>query len=335
MSYYSDEEWSDSNGQSESRTQATSMTRAQPRARIRTRREDPSSGNTVSSTESAIDNHDKYRMGAPGTLLPLPLENSPIVIEDALTRAWVHVRLEVIKLLQKREIEFQSMSIVHRHLPNTTPDQVKTLLVTAPASNSSDPWVLFLDDCYTLLAVGLEVQDFKIEIIDPRAVLGKLIYPIGLGDGIIEIWPILRPRIHRELDGKDWRAIQVMKMGYMIAEVTPAVTIILTVSNIFDVGWIETLKTIDEILQESPYVDLDLKLHLIQGSVNRQIGRPTSIAPEQFQQEVCIGSSIGPNSGSGTLGLYVKTTSSSGAMRILGLTNYHVVRTEDLTQGKF
>ena len=46
------------------------------------------------------------------TLLSLPLENSPIVIEDALTRDWVHFRPEVIKLLQKREIHFQSMSIV-------------------------------------------------------------------------------------------------------------------------------------------------------------------------------------------------------------------------------
>lgn len=111
------------------------------------------------------------------------------------------------RILQKREIDFQSMSIVHRHLPNTTPDKVKTLLVTATASHSSDPWVLFLDDCYTLLAVGLEAHDIKIEIIDPRVVLGKLIYPIGLGDEIIEIWPILRPKIHRELDGKDLRAM--------------------------------------------------------------------------------------------------------------------------------
>lgn len=60
-----------------------------------------------------------------------------------------------------------------------------------------------------------------------------------------------------------------MKMGYMIPEVTPAVTIILTVSNIFDEGWVETLKKIDEILQKSPYVDLDLKLHLTQGCLNQ------------------------------------------------------------------
>lgn len=123
---------------------------------------------------------------------------------------------------------------MHRHLSNTTPDK-KSLLVTATASNSSDPWVFFLDDSYKLLAVGLEVQDFKIEIIDPRAVLGRFIYPIGLGDEIIKIWLLLKPRFHRELDGKDWRAIQVMKMRYMIAEVTPAVTIILTV-DIFDIG---------------------------------------------------------------------------------------------------
>lgn len=126
-----------------------------------------------------------------------------------------------------------------------------------------------------------------------------------------------------------------MKMGYMIAEVTPAVTIILTVSNIFDAGCVKTLKKIYDILQESPYVGLDPKLHLIQGSVNRQIGRPTSIAPKQFQREVSIGCSIGPNSGPGALGLYIKTTYCSGAMRISGLTNYHVVRMEFLTQGKF
>lgn len=105
-----------------------------------------------------------------------------------------------------------------------------------------------------------------------------------------------------------------MKMGYMIAGVTPEVTI---------------------IFQESSYAALDLKLHLIQGSARLEMVRPTSIAPGQFQQTVRIGSSIGPNSGSGTLGLYGKTTSSVGAVEILGLTNYNVIRTEDLTKGKF
>lgn len=65
------------------------------------------------------------------------------------------------------------------------------------------------------------------------------------------------------------------------------------------------------------------------------MGRPTSIAPGQFQQTVRIGSSIGPNSGSGTLGLYGKTTSSVVPVEILGLTNYNVIRTEYLTKGKF
>lgn len=106
MPYHSEEERSDRNSQSESRIEVTSVRRPEPRARIRTRREEPSSGNTFSSKELAIDNHDKYRMGAPGNLLPLPLENSPIVIEDSLTRAWVYTRLEVIKLLSKGEIEF-------------------------------------------------------------------------------------------------------------------------------------------------------------------------------------------------------------------------------------
>lgn len=48
-------------------------------------------------------------------------------------------------------------------MPNTTPDKMKTLLITATAGDSSDPWVLILDDCYTLITAGLEVevQDFK------------------------------------------------------------------------------------------------------------------------------------------------------------------------------
>ena len=47
------------------------------------------------------------------------------------------------------------MSIVQRDLPNIMPDMVKTLLVTAIASNSSDPGVLFLNDYFKLRAVGL------------------------------------------------------------------------------------------------------------------------------------------------------------------------------------
>lgn len=87
MSYHSGEELGDSYDQTKSPTKATSMPRAWPRARIRARREEPSSGNTASLVESTIDYHDKNRMGAPGTLLPLLLDNSTIVIEDALTRA--------------------------------------------------------------------------------------------------------------------------------------------------------------------------------------------------------------------------------------------------------
>lgn len=110
-----------------------------------------------------------------------------------------------------------------------------------------------------------------------------------------------------------------MKMGYMIAGITPEVIIILTVSDIFDVGWAEIIRKIDEILQEPSYAALNLSVKL----GNWRWVAPTSIAPGQFQQKVPIGSSIGPNSGSGTLVLQVKTTSSVGAVEILWLTNYN------------
>ncbi len=83
-----------------------------------------------------------------------------LVIEDALTRAWVHIRLGVMK----REIDFQSMSIVHPHLPNTIPDKKKILIMTATAGASPDPWVLFLDDCFTLVRLFLSFFIFYVYV---------------------------------------------------------------------------------------------------------------------------------------------------------------------------
>lgn len=84
--------------------------------------------------------------------------------------------------------------------------------------------------------------------------MAKVSYRIGLGGEIIAMWSILRLKNNRKLEGKDWRVVQVMKVGYMIAGVTPpVVTITFTISDIFDVGWMETMRKIHENLHESSF----------------------------------------------------------------------------------
>lgn len=91
MSYHNDEKWSKTNHQSKFSTKTISMTRAHLRARTKFRRNTFFSRNIVFFAESMINSFNKYQIGTLGILLSLPPENSPIVIEDALTRSGVHI----------------------------------------------------------------------------------------------------------------------------------------------------------------------------------------------------------------------------------------------------
>ena len=62
----------------------------------------------------------------------------------------------------------------------------------------------------------------------------------------------------------------------------PAVSIVITVLDIFDLSWNPTLGNIQEILSEPQYAKLDVKLHLVQGAVALNTGSPTTLAPNFF-----------------------------------------------------
>lgn len=54
-----------------------------------------------------IDSSEKYRMGAPGARHPF--KTPPSKTLDGFTKSWTHVRPEIIKLLQKRNIDFHTV----------------------------------------------------------------------------------------------------------------------------------------------------------------------------------------------------------------------------------
>ena len=291
-----------------------------------------SSENTLSSTGSWIETHDPFRMGT-AKLLPLPLRNSPVSGNEPMIRVWENIRPEILRLLEKRKMNFSTLKLVHRQLPGMQPPKALTILVSSIAE-ANDKWVLFIDDLLSLL-LNVGITDWGIEVIDPRIGKGKATVPISGSDPIVELWSDLREKVLIEIGERDWTSLQVCKMGYDIEGIEKKVTVMLTVRNMFDEIWIPVVRGINDILGEYPYCNVSIDVQLLQGRTGLYAGSQTSLSINDFTTAVAIGASLGPNPKTGTLGAYLSLKSESKEYTTCGLTNYHVVDTPSMTSGQF
>ncbi|MCJ1344585.1 hypothetical protein MMC31_002788 [Peltigera leucophlebia] len=223
-------------------------------------RSDRSSENTLSSTGSWIETQDPFRMGT-ATLLALPLRNSPVSGNDPMKGVWTNIRPEILTLLAKRKIAFTTLTLVHRHLPGTPPPKTYTVLVSSVAEGN-DNWVLFIDDLLSLL-LNIGINDWAIEVIDPRIGRGKVTAPVSGNDLIVSYWTELREKVITQLGMRDWSSLQVCRAGYDIEGVEKVVTIMLTVANMFDTIWIPVVRNIKDILEESPFCNVPTDVQLL------------------------------------------------------------------------
>lgn len=140
--------------------------------------------NTLSSTGSWIEAHDPFRMGT-ATLFGLPLRNSPISGNEPMIGFWENFRPGILRLLAKRKIVFTTLMLVHRNLPGTLPPRTLTVLVSSVAEGN-DKWGLFIDDLLSSL-LNNGINDWAIEVIDPRIGRGKATVPDSSNDPIFFI----------------------------------------------------------------------------------------------------------------------------------------------------
>lgn len=290
-----------------------------------------SSENTLSSTGSWIETHDPFRMGT-ATLLPLPLRNSPVSENEPMIGVWANIRPEILRLLTERKIVLTTLMLVHRQLPGTQPPKTLTVLVSSIAERN-DKWILFIDDLLSLL-LNIGINDWAIEIIDPRIGKGKATVPILDNDPIFPLWSDLREKVITQLRERDWSALQVCKAGYEIEGVEKIVTIMLTVPNMFDEIWIPVVRKIKDTLREFPFCNILVDVQLLQGRTFLYAGSQPSLAISDFKPAVTLGASIGPEPKTGTLGAYLSLKSEKEESITCGLTNYHVVDTPPITPGK-
>lgn len=287
-----------------------------------------SSENTLSSNGSWIETHDRFRMGT-ATLLPLPLRNSPVSGDGPVARIWENIRPEILRLLTNRKIHTATLALVHRQLPGTEPPTTVTILVKSIAEKN-DKWVLFIDDALSLL-FNIGIDDWAIEVIDPRLGKGKATTPVLANDPIFPYWPDLRTKVLTQLRETGWSSLQVCKAGYDIEGVEKMVTIMITVPNMLDKMWIPVIKKIKDILAEFP---IPVDVQLLQGRTFLYTVSQTSLSIDDFKQVVGLGASIGPESKTGTLGAYISLKSEKEESVICGLTNYHVIDSPPITSGK-
>lgn len=284
----------------------------------------------ATSAPPEVDIEDRFRMGGPGKLLPLPLYDLVVVSSDPIFEIWPTLRLQVLAHLRKQSIGFFSMAVCKRCLPTYPDDSALTTVVIIARAREDDKGIIFLRETLSLFARH-GYDWLHIELMDPIATGGKLTFPITSSEPVVERWPSLRSRILSELGRKDWRCMQVMRRGY--SEEDSKVTVLVSVKDMFHAKWEVIQRRIDAVLkQEDPAMEIEI----IQGSeiLTRCIPRPAELSIAAFTVPAGMGASLGPHDGSGTLGGYIHLPGPGTATKPFALTCYHVVQTKSMSKGK-
>lgn len=264
-------------------------------------------------------------MGVPGPLLPLPLDNIPIEPTSKLALDQEMLRQEIRGQLSAHDIEWYSLNIVYRRLPGDDSTKNRaTAVVVAKRSGDSRQWINFLETVYGMLE-RLGFAELYVEIVDPIARFGKSSMPILVSDPLVSAWPVLREKVLAILGDHAWNLLQVLLRGYAGDSVEMKPTIFLSVQDRNAALWRGIKDHIREACQS-------LDVEIVQGTSIWQTGKKLFAA--DFVPIVNGGSSMGPPKGSGTLGGYLNLTQPRQSLQTSGITNYHVVKTDQLTDGK-
>lgn len=287
-------------------------------------------------TMSLVDSTDNYRMGAPGPLLPLPLQDSPIQANEAIITAWpASLRDEVMRAVRKHSIKYWSVGVYHRHLPMDEPSENDlTVFIIATRSDESG-WAAFVDETYQSFCM-LGYEHLHLEIADGRAMNGTKTFQILPEDRAVTWWPLVRPIVLAELCGIKWHCLQVVKRGYGFDGTQSTTTIMISAADMFDKEWDSVKGCIKEILRDQIRNEDEVNVEVIQGDdVHLAIPRRAqSFSMDSFTSACPLGSGFGPAQGCGTLGGYLNLVSSRGRITKLAFTSWSVMRENGKTEGR-
>lgn len=296
---------------------------------------------TTSPVTVSVDAGDGYRMGVPGPLLPLPLDNIPVEPTNKLALNQETLRQEIRGQLSAHDIEWYSLNIVYRRLPGDGSTKNRaTAVIVAKRSGDSRQWISFLEAVYGMLE-SLGYPELYVEIVDPIARFGKSTMPILVSDPVVSVWPALREKVLAILGKNAWNSLQVLLRGYAGDTVEMRPTIFISVQDRDSALWHGLEARIRGACESTsmPEGTKPLRIEMVGGGSVLKAGKLLpmgefiSIANGSFPI-VNGGSSLGHPKTSGTLGGYLNVSQPGQAPQTFGVTNYHVVKTEAMTDGK-
>ncbi|KAL9130378.1 MAG: hypothetical protein Q9217_001436 [Psora testacea] len=281
-----------------------------------------------SSTGSVmIDTTSKYRIGIPSPLRALPLESEYPHTGSPAYHDFLRVSDDITIALLEKGVRGFTVSFVQRFEPGDTPtEQDWTVLI---CTTRQERWVAALEAIHELL-LNHGINGFGIEILDSRAT--QYFYHPVVTDEFRNAWSILQVQIIGALGlGPEWQTLSIFNRGHIEEESTPTVTVGLTKAA--DLRWqAAKYELLQALLEAHPEIEVAYVRSNLLGFTTSPTSPAVCLDVEAFTKPVQMGSSIGIES-SGTLGGYV-TVRYQGQTEVMGLTNHHVIATDDMTIGE-
>lgn len=270
-----------------------------------------------------------YRIGLPKPLRPLPLKTEGPSSKSSACKVYLTIQNDLHVELRRANVSGYDLSLVKRYEPGDTPtDEDHTILIH---TTKQDGWDVALEAIHGLLQ-QTNVPNLRVEIMDNRAI--QHFWLPKVDDAFRAEWPRVEAQVLGVLGrGCEWETLSVFNQGYTETDSSPTVTI--GVTKAADATWRAMMyQRVRELLQSFPTFEAP-EVAFVRSSLPaaefNSSGMP--LLPDTFTRRVPMGSSIGVNDKSGTLGGYV-TVRYQGQDYVMGLTNHHVISTEDMTDGK-
>jgi hypothetical protein len=291
-------------------------------------------GSSAESASSNVDTTNPFRQGFPNPLRPLPQASFIVEAEDAEKMKWWELtKKAVIGYLEVRGIIWGSIALINRRNPRHKASQDDlTILIKAPHDPSSDSWYLMLQDLQEYLQ-GRGLTQLRVEIMDERYARAPDHFIIEPSHPLVRAWPTIRGHIIGALGLAPWFTLTAIRRGVdKIPEKNP-ITILITTPDPLRLR--PMLEPIVSICANAGFI---LQVEVLEESGVFGMGNPSERVLDvgSFANPIPMGSSISPKviqDSCGTMGGGILLTEGKLCVRT-GVTNFHVLRTKDVPQGK-
>ena len=271
-----------------------------------------------------------FRAGFPKPLPKKPVRMLPIITNSRL-EVWTRCRDLTLQICLDEKLSFREIGV---YMLQGARDQTPrtTLQIVVDDDHQHDLWRTVL----ILISIMLQEEvatDIAVLIACAKVPDPKFIFAVEYGHPLVQLWPnkLLRPVVAILYNHRlDFGAIEVFHYGTRPETAVP--TILITVEDEYANrrAWDMARMDITNLCHAEGW---ELPLVLKEGNCSfakDQMFTPTQgVANKVYSKVVHMGSSIGiETKGSGTVGGFLKITNrQTGALvKVVGLTNYHVVR---------